>query len=793
MNATKIFKTCGWVLLCLALTQSTLLAQRRRPSAPKIPAPGQAAAAPTFDTLLAADSYKVYGEVRGIGQLIRSSGVNDVLEPVMKVAGPPKEFRTLVKWLNSQADTLMTSRMMFAAWPSRPKLPQVLFAIEFDSAEEAQKFEPRLKEFLPRFFPTPDSSPAPADGKHPPKSPNAEPGPKETAQPKPEYILKQSGSLVYITDVPFTFKSLRPAGSKLLAEDQNFRRVHDRFTSESIFIYVDTNSMERENQERRQKYEEEERKRIEAEAANPPKPDESNDPSAEMTADLPPEEIQAQVAATPEAIAEVQTQRRTRVMVGGPPAKDSGPEFMSLLSMAFFGGRTVLPEAVGVAISFEPESYSVRALLVNNLEAKGTVLPFAPQLVSGPALAPEASSILPADTELFVTLSLDYPLIYEGMVKALNRVNESMPASMRQANKETNPFASYEKTLGIKIKDDVLPLLGNEIAFSVPMKTLDVGPQKPPPDPSPASSPATGPEESAGQKSAEPATPSPVIAISIRDKEGVRALLPKIIESLGVKGANMLAQTEKRDDTELVSYAGAISYAFIGNFLLMSPDTKALRHVVDSYLSHETLAADTHFRNSTRWQPRQVLGQIYVSPALMESYSSFARGMDSPITNQLSDLLARLSPTAEPVTYALSNEGLGPLHELHVPRNLVLLMIAGISGATEPSSQGANESVAKSALRTIVSAEATYQATTGDGNYGTLEGMVKEGLLSKDMIEKYGYRIELTCSGTSFEARATPLEYGKTGKMSFFIDETGLIRGGDHGGGPATVSDKPLQ
>ncbi len=31
------------------------------------------------------------------------------------------------------------------------------------------------------------------------------------------------------------------------------------------------------------------------------------------------------------------------------------------------------------------------------------------------------------------------------------------------------------------------------------------------------------------------------------------------------------------------------------------------------------LASDSHFKNSTRWQPRQVLGQVYVAPGLVET------------------------------------------------------------------------------------------------------------------------------------------------------------------------------
>ncbi len=112
------------LLLTLFLIAAPLSAQRRRPAAPKAKPPAQPAQpALTFETLLAADSYKIYGEVRGVGQLLRSAGVNDIVDPVMKLAAPPKEFKTLLRWLNTHAAALMTSRLMFAAWPSRPKLP----------------------------------------------------------------------------------------------------------------------------------------------------------------------------------------------------------------------------------------------------------------------------------------------------------------------------------------------------------------------------------------------------------------------------------------------------------------------------------------------------------------------------------------------------------------------------------------------------------------------------------------------------------------------------------------------
>ena len=60
------------------------------------------------------------------------------------------------------------------------------------------------------------------------------------------------------------------------------------------------------------------------------------------------------------------------------------------------------------------------------------------------------------------------------------------------------------------------------------------------------------------------------------------------------------------------------------------------------------------------------------------------------------------------------------------------------------------------------------------------------------MLDKYGYKFQMTTNSTGFEAVATPLEYGKSGKRSFFIDQSGVVRGDDHGGGPASIADKPV-
>ena len=62
-------------------------------------------------------------------------------------------------------------------------------------------------------------------------------------------------------------------------------------------------------------------------------------------------------------------------------------------------------------------NYAVRAILIEKENAKTLPMPFLPQLISGPAVASEAASILPDDTEVFVTASIDFASTYREMKK----------------------------------------------------------------------------------------------------------------------------------------------------------------------------------------------------------------------------------------------------------------------------------------------------------------------------------------------------------------------------------------
>jgi len=671
-------------LVLLVSLAVSIAAQQKRQTPAKTQAPAPAPTPPpTLETLLPADTYRIYGEVRSVGQLIRSNSVNEILEPILKLAGPPKEFRTVIKWLNTNADEVMSSRMIFAGWTAAKDLPDSLVAIEFASSEEASKFQLKLNPFLQKMMPP--ATPTPGG------EPNKSEAPPQTSPPP--YHIQQTGSLILITPTPLNLKKLRPAGSKLLSEDVNFRLARNRLNTESVFVFVDVASIEKEEVERNKKAHEEHEKAVAERAANP----KAEEPKVELV----PEPKEPDPAVVPEQPVEVD--EVVGVVPSVQPIAEGGtppPVYLALGMVlgTISGAEAKWPAAVGVALSLEGDSFDVRALLINPPGEKSDPIPFLPVLAPGPPITPEASNILPADTEMLITMSLDLPQMYATFSKPPMLVPTRHGLSpVEQPGEISSPLVDLEKQLKIKIKDDLLPLLGSEIAVSLPMTGMDwFQPPKPPPppttspaSPSPSPQPSPDPSESASdtftitETTRDPLKDagSVVISIALKDKEGMRALLPKLIESLAFKGASAFAQTERREDTELVSYVNVVAYAFIGNFLVISPDVKATRHVVDSYLKHQTLSGDIHFKNYTRWQPRQLQGQVYVSPSLMETYRTWIQQPTAQIDEPTRAFLTRFSIVAQPVTYSLSNEGFGPLHELHLPKNLVLLLIAATAGS----------------------------------------------------------------------------------------------------------------
>jgi type IV pilus assembly protein PilA len=127
---------------------------------------------------------------------------------------------------------------------------------------------------------------------------------------------------------------------------------------------------------------------------------------------------------------------------------------------------------------------------------------------------------------------------------------------------------------------------------------------------------------------------------------------------------------------------------------------------------------------------------------------------------------------------------------------LIVVAIIGIIAAIAvpsllASRRAANEGSAVASLRTIMSAQATYQASVGNGAYSdslvTLENehLIDVVLGSGDPSTKSGYNFEIVGqAGTGASAifgaygfPSTTMGLGKTGARRFGISQDGVIHG----------------
>ena len=79
-----------------------------------------------------------------------------------------------------------------------------------------------------------------------------------------------------------------------------------------------------------------------------------------------------------------------------------------------------------------------------------------------------------------------------------------------------------------------------------------------------------------------------------------------------------------------------------------------------------------------------------------------------------------------------------------------------------------------------------------NGQYGNLAELISAGLVPKDLegTESTGYRFNVTrtVDGKTWNATAEPAQYGRSGRLSFFLDQAG-VKSGDVGGKPLVVKN----
>jgi hypothetical protein len=94
-------------------------------------------------------------------------------------------------------------------------------------------------------------------------------------------------------------------------------------------------------------------------------------------------------------------------------------------------------------------------------------------------------------------------------------------------------------------------------------------------------------------------------------------------------------------------------------------------------------------------------------------------------------------------------------------------------------------------LKRITLAQTVY-GQQHDGKFANLAELIAAGLLPKDLegtdSTGYSFKVNRATDGKSWYATAEPAQYGRTGKLSFYLDAGG-IRSGDAAGQPLVIKN----
>ncbi len=107
------------------------------------------------------------------------------------------------------------------------------------------------------------------------------------------------------------------------------------------------------------------------------------------------------------------------------------------------------------------------------------------------------------------------------------------------------------------------------------------------------------------------------------------------------------------------------------------------------------------------------------------------------------------------------------------------------------ASQSSRDNATRASMLTIARVEASFYAA--HGRYASLAELVDAGFLPTDPSEARMSQFFIEASENAFACYSVPSDYPASGRMSYFIDQTGKLRGSDRRGGRASASDPVIE
>ncbi|MBL8208586.1 MAG: hypothetical protein JNM09_30425 [Blastocatellia bacterium] len=505
-------------------------------------------------------------------------------------------------------------------------------------------------------------------------------------------------------------------------------------------------------------------------------------------------------------------------------------------------------QSAALASTFDRDGVVDR--LVINLDA--TKKNFLTTLFSGPKSESKAAPFIPAGTEVLVTHSVDWVKIYEQFFVKFFYGMQASQEIMQQyyaeeeaerkaaiANNQKPPEKNYEELqkrmaaemteeklakaikerearmdqeLGFVLRDELAKDLGNEVtvAYGIPklvMAAVDSEGRKKDDE---GWAVFVGIKDRAATQQALIKTfayfTGGMMNASTSDDEQKNAA-PKTEDQLrqeremriqNAQSAWAMMPTEVYKKVEIKSVFAAW-LGFSDEHLIVADSKETIKQMLDLSDGGRAMASDYNYSRAMGGIGSATT-KVFVGPKMFDDLLNnfIASWVANPTT--LADNAGSRAPLNVPATIALAIDSDANGLKLEAFSPLGLAGTAALWGFGDDVRNGTNrkENDARYKLRQLAKAEKTY-AKGNKKRYVSLETLTKankdifnaESLKNEEGNYKFEFKLKPGAKG--YEATATPIKYGRQGRLSFFIDESGTLRSADKQGVAATVADNEEQ
>jgi hypothetical protein len=515
---------------------------------------------------------------------------------------------------------------------------------------------------------------------------------------------------------------------------------------------------------------------------------------------------------------------------------------LGVLSSFLTGAEGI--SSVALASTFDREGM-VDRLQINFDPAKKNILT---TFFSGPKSEFKAAQFIPAGTEILVSHSLDWVKLYDdffaktfygamAQAELMQKyyAEEEAKRKEAEANNQKPPEPNYEEMqkrmaaelteekvakatkeretqmneeLGFVLRDELAKDLGNEItvAYSIPKLTIAA-------------------VDAEGKKKDDEGW---AVFLGIKDRAATQQAIVKAfayftggmmnrgnpddeqnaapkteeqrkqereLRNKNAQAAWGMMPTEVYKNVEIKSIFAAY-LGFSEEFMIVADSKETIKQMLDLSEGGRALAGDYNYSRAMNGVGSATT-KVFVGPKMFDGLlNDFIKSWVKNPAAMEEDPSAR-SPLNVPATVAAAIEADASSIKLEAFSPL------GIAGTVSLWSFGGDikrgtdrkETEARYKLRELAKAEKTY-AKKHLNRYATPATLAKIKTMSyndedlKDEEGNYKFEFKLKPGAKGYEVTATPIKYGRGGRLSFFMDESGKIRSADKQGVVATVADE---